>query len=137
MRIGELSERSGLSRDAIRFYERIGLVGSHRSPNGYRDFPESALPWLHYVRTAQRLGFSLAEIADHAADLRDSDDAAAALSALFAEKVAIVDARMAELAALRSELVERAGTGCPLRPDAPGTARAVADSPPKPVLPLR
>jgi MerR family copper efflux transcriptional regulator len=117
MRIGELSERSGLSRDAIRFYERIGLVESHRSPNGYRDFGEEVLPWLDYVRTAQRLGFSLAEIGRHGAEVRLAPDSAAALSALFAERIAAVDAKMVELAALRAELAERAGTGCPLEPD--------------------
>nr|WP_197034589.1 MerR family DNA-binding transcriptional regulator [Glycomyces sp. NRRL B-16210] len=130
-----MSQRSGLSRDAIRFYERIGLLESHRSPNGYRDFPAEALPWLDYVRTAQRLGFSLTEIADHGRELRDAPDSAAALSALFADKIAIVDARMAELAALRGELVERAGTGCPLRPDE--TRRSGRTAPPKTLLPLR
>ncbi|MDN3239621.1 MerR family transcriptional regulator [Glycomyces tritici] len=119
MRIGELSERSGLSRDAIRFYEKTGLVESHRSPNGYREFAADAVPWLAYVRTAQRLGFSLAEIAAHGAELREAPDSAAALSALFAAKIAVVDAKMAELASLREELAERAGTACPLRPDPP------------------
>jgi MerR family copper efflux transcriptional regulator len=117
VRIGELSERSGLSRDAIRFYERIGLVGSHRSPNGYREFDAETLPWLDYVRTAQRLGFSLAEIGRHGEELRGAPDSAAALSALFAEKIALVDAKMGELAALREELAARAATGCPLEPD--------------------
>jgi len=116
MRIGELAERSGLSRDAIRFYETRGLVESHRSPNGYREFSPDAVPWLAYVRTAQRLGFSLAEIAAHGVELRAAPDSAAALSALFAEKIAVVDAKMSELAAMREELAERAGTGCPLRP---------------------
>ncbi|MEU5873504.1 MerR family transcriptional regulator [Glycomyces sp. NPDC047369] len=120
MRIGELSERSGLSRDAIRFYERIGLVESHRSPNGYRDFPEAAVPWLDYVRTAQRLGFTLAEIGRHGEELRGAPDAAAALSALFAERITAVDAKIAELAALREELAARAATGCPLEPDRVG-----------------
>jgi MerR family transcriptional regulator, copper efflux regulator len=117
VRIGELAERSGLSRDAIRFYEKVGLLESHRSPNGYREFAAEAEPWLAYVRTAQRLGFSLAEIASHGRELRAAPDSAAALSALFAEKIAIVDAKMDELAVLRAELAERAGTGCPLTPD--------------------
>jgi DNA-binding transcriptional MerR regulator len=130
MRIGELAQRSGLSRDAIRFYERVGLVESHRSPNGYREFSEETLPWLAYVRTAQRLGFTLAEIAEHGAALREAPDSAAALSALFAEKVALVDARMAELAALREELAERAGSGCPLKPDPLRRHRSTVDGRP-------
>jgi DNA-binding transcriptional MerR regulator len=115
MRIGELSAQAGMTRDTIRFYEKVGLVTGRRLANGYRDFPPEMVTWLHYVRTAQTLGFSLAEIARHGEELRDAPDSAAALSALFAEKIRVVDERMAALAALRSELDARVGTGCPLR----------------------
>ncbi|MEU6549324.1 MerR family transcriptional regulator [Streptomyces sp. NPDC046915] len=115
MLIGELAERAGMTRDGIRFYEKAGLVRGRRLPNGYRDFPPETVPWLDYVRTARTLGFSLAEIARHGEELLHAPDSAAALSALLEEKIRIVDARMAELVALRSELAERVGTGCPLR----------------------
>lgn len=116
MRIGELAQQTNLSKDTIRFYERIGLVEGERRPNGYRDFPADMVPWLHYVRTAQALGFSLAEIAKLGDQVRDSPDSANALSALLAEKVELIDQRMAELATLRADLTERIGTGCPLSP---------------------
>ncbi|MFJ7629550.1 MerR family transcriptional regulator [Streptomyces sp. NPDC097595] len=115
MRIGELAAQTGLSRDTIRFYERTGLISGQRLPNGYRDFPPETAPWLAYVRTAQALGFSLAEIARTGEELRDAPDSAQALSALFEEKIAVIDARMAQLTALRADLTARAGTGCPLR----------------------
>ncbi|AOP47616.1 MerR family transcriptional regulator [Streptomyces lydicus] len=115
MRIGELAAQTGLTKDAIRFYEKVGLLTGRRLSNGYRDFPPEAVPWLHYVRTAQTLGFSLAEIARHGEELRDAPDTAEALSALLAEKIRLIDARMAELAALRADLDARVGTGCPLR----------------------
>ncbi|CAM5461226.1 MerR family transcriptional regulator [Streptomyces atroolivaceus] len=115
MLIGELAERTGMSRDAIRFYERTGLVAGGRLPSGYRDFPPETVPWLLYVRTAQALGFSLAEIARHGEELRDAPDPADALSALLEAKIRTVDERMAELALLRTELAARVGTGCPLR----------------------
>ncbi|MGJ3559839.1 MerR family transcriptional regulator [Streptomyces sp. INA 01156] len=114
MLIGELAARTGLSKDTVRFYEKLGLV-TRRLPSGYRDFAPETVLWLQYVRTAQTLGFSLAEIARHGEELRDAPDTAQALSALFAEKIRVVDARMAELAALRAELTARVGTGCPLR----------------------
>ena len=63
MQIGTLSTRTGLSRDSLRFYEKRGLLQARRSDNGYRDYPEEAVQWLGYVRTAQQLGFTLAEIA--------------------------------------------------------------------------
>jgi MerR family copper efflux transcriptional regulator len=117
MRIGELAAQAGMTTDTIRFYEKVGLVEGRRLANGYRDFPPETVAWLHYVRTAQTLGFSLAEIARQGEELRDASDAVAAvtLSALFAEKIQVIDARMAELADLRADLTERVGTGCPLR----------------------
>jgi Predicted transcriptional regulators len=115
MRIGELAAQAGLTKDTIRFYEKVGLVAGHRLANGYRDFPPETVAWLHYVRTAQRLGFSLSEIARHGEDLYNAPDTAEALSALFEQKIHVIDARMAELAALRAELTVRVGTGCPLR----------------------
>ncbi|MFJ2214389.1 MerR family transcriptional regulator [Streptomyces sp. NPDC101062] len=120
MRIGELAAQTGTTRDTIRFYEKVGLIAGRRLANGYRDFPPEAVAWLHYVRTAQTLGFSLAEIARTGEELFAAPDAAEALSALFEEKIRLVDARMSELAALRAELTERVGTGCPLRAVDPG-----------------
>lgn len=115
MRIGELAAQVGLTTDTIRFYEKIGLLTSQRLPNGYRDFPSATAQWLHYISTAQRLGFSLAEIARNGEQVRDAPDAAQALSALFKEKINVIDTRMAELAALRDDLAARVDAGCPMR----------------------
>ncbi|WP_406069523.1 MerR family transcriptional regulator [Micromonospora sp. NBC_01638] len=115
MRIGELAAQAGITTDTIRFYEKVGLVAGGRLSNGYRDFPPETVAWLHYIRTAQTLGFSLAEIARHGEELRDAPDEAVALSALFEEKIRVIEARMAELAALRADLEARVGTGCPMR----------------------
>ncbi|MFE9250116.1 MerR family transcriptional regulator [Streptomyces sp. NPDC007088] len=123
MRIGELAARTGMSRDTIRFYEKGGLVAGRRLANGYRDFPPEAVAWLQYVRTARTLGFSLAEIARTGEELRGAPDTAEALSALFEEKIGVIDARMSQLASLRAELTERVGTGCPLRAAGPDGGR--------------
>src|ERR1700743_3104470 len=61
MRIGQLAQATGLSRDALRFYEKRGLLTPRRSSNGYRSYPPEAADWLRYVRTAQSPGFTLAE----------------------------------------------------------------------------
>ncbi|MFF3614322.1 MerR family transcriptional regulator [Streptomyces sp. NPDC002580] len=115
MRIGELAAQAGMTRDTIRFYEKVGLVSGRRLPNGYRDFAPETVAWLQYIRTAQALGFSLAEIARNGERLREAPDTAVALSALFEEKIRVIDARVAELASLRADLTARVGTGCPLR----------------------
>ena len=122
MRIGALAALTGLSRDSLRFYEQRGLLQARRSENGYRDYPEEAVQWLGYVRTAQQLGFTLAEIAADLPQLTQGDDAAPALRATLTRKLADVDARIAALQGLRTELAGRltaipvAGADCPLRP---------------------
>ena len=63
MQISELEERTGLSRHALRYYERRGLLGDvHRSQNNYRDYPESLVREIKLLRSMQSLGFSLTEI---------------------------------------------------------------------------
>jgi DNA-binding transcriptional MerR regulator len=65
MRIGELARRTGLSRDAIRFYERRGLLRSMPSAartNDYRDYPEEAVERVAMIAQAQAAGFTIADL---------------------------------------------------------------------------
>lgn len=64
MNIGELAERSGLTRSRIRFYEARGLLSMvGRSDNGYRSYKPDAVLVLKIITSAQQAGFSLTEIA--------------------------------------------------------------------------
>jgi len=118
MQIGELASATGLSRDALRFYEQRGLLTARRRANGYRDYPPEAVEWLCYLRTAQSLGFTLAEIEAGMPLLADPASAGAELRAALERKLADIDARIAGLAQLRAglaqHLAERLDT-CPLR----------------------
>lgn len=63
MRIGEIAELAGLTTDAIRYYEKEGLVGPlQKSDAGYRLYDETALARLHFIKQAQHCGFTLVEI---------------------------------------------------------------------------
>jgi len=65
MRIGELAEKSGLSRDTIRFYERNGLIASRASKsatNNYRDYPDDSLTLLAFFTQAREAGMSVADL---------------------------------------------------------------------------
>jgi len=65
MRIGELSARSGIPIETIRYYERIGLLPPpNRTASGYRQYDETALKQLRFIKRAQELGFTLREIKD-------------------------------------------------------------------------
>ncbi|HHS94881.1 MAG TPA: MerR family transcriptional regulator [Rhodobacterales bacterium] len=65
MRIGELAEKSGLSRDTIRFYERNGLIASRpgeSATNNYRDYPKENLRALAFFTMARDAGMSIADL---------------------------------------------------------------------------
>ena len=114
MLIGALAQATGLSRDALRFYEQQGLLRSRRLANGYRDYPAEAVMLLSYVRMAQQLGFTLAEIGRNLPPLWEATDPGPAVAALLAEKLQDIDGRIAALKSMREDLAMRLGQVCPL-----------------------
>lgn len=69
--VGQLAERSGVATSAIRFYESRGLVHSRRTTGNQRRYPQAELRRVAFIRTAQRVGLSLDEIAEALATLPD------------------------------------------------------------------
>jgi MerR family copper efflux transcriptional regulator len=118
VKIGEIATATGLSRDTLRFYERRGLLRARRSANGYRDYPPEAVDWLRYIRLAQTLGFSLAEIEADLPLLAEPASSAPQLRAALERKLASIDERIEGMHALRAELARRLDQGmldCPLQ----------------------
>jgi MerR family copper efflux transcriptional regulator len=107
MRIGELAVAAGLSRDTLRFYEQRGLLSPARGSNGYRCYSAATLELLGYIRTAQRLGFSLAEISQNLAVIRDCVGPSEEVVGLLEQKLSVVEGRISELQKIRSELLEQ------------------------------
>lgn len=65
MRIGELAATSGLSRDALRYYERQGLLPkSHRTSGGFREYDGATVDRVRFIKQAQAHGLTLREIRD-------------------------------------------------------------------------
>ena len=63
MKIGEVSRLSGTGIETIRFYEREGLLlKPQRQPSGYRQYDDTTIERLNYIRRAKELGFTLAEV---------------------------------------------------------------------------
>lgn len=116
MRIGELAQASAVSRDTLRFYEQRGLIAAQRSANGYRDYPPEMVQLVLYIKTAQRLGFTLSEISDSVAALWNAPKPDNAVAQLLRDKLQLIETRMRELDALRQELQLRLGQACPLNP---------------------
>ena len=57
MKVGEVEQRTGLSRHSLRFYERRGVIATpERGDNNYRDYDESVIAELEFIQKAQPLG---------------------------------------------------------------------------------
>jgi len=105
MLIGEVAEAVGVSSQAIRFYERKGLLpDAERAANGYRVYDEAALNLLRFINEAQAAGLTLSEIRS-IIDLRDAGTVPCAhVVTLIDSKLADARARIRQLAALQTEL---------------------------------
>ncbi len=105
MRIGQLAAQTGYSVRTIRFYEQSGVLPApHRTRAGYRSYDQDAVTRLRFVRSAQALGLSLAEIAE-VLRIRDDDGPPCSYVARLLEAhVSALGTRIKELAALRDEL---------------------------------
>jgi DNA-binding transcriptional MerR regulator len=105
LRTAELARLAEVSPDTLRHYEKKGLLPrARRSPNGYREYPREATARVQLVRRAVALGFSLAEVARILA-VRDRGGAPCrSVRALAAEKLALVERRIAELELARDAL---------------------------------
>jgi len=86
VRIGELSERTGVSVRSLRHYERRGLIEAKRLSNGYREFDESVIERIRRIRSLLAIGFTIDDILplarcldDEAFDERRACDEAIAL----------------------------------------------------------
>ena len=126
LKIGELASKSGLSRDAIRFYEREALLPkAPRTSAGYRLYSSEALERLHFIKQAQALGFSLAEIRGLLGGYQDAEECRQ-VKQLLEQKIADLNQRMRAIQSLRATLSRylaecgealkngRASEGCPV-----------------------
>ena len=119
MRIGELAERVGVNPKTIRYYEAIGLLPTpDRLPSGYREYTDDDVERLRFVRTAQRLGLSLSEIAEILGFRERGERPCDYVLGVLDRQVADLDRRMAEMEELRRELIGLKKAADHLSPDA-------------------
>lgn len=111
--IGALARREGLATETLRYYERLGLLApSRRTASNYREYDLSAVRRLRFIRRAQNLGFSLAEIGEllslHGHPEADMGD----VKRLAEAKVAAIDEKIADLQRMKEGL-ETLAESCP------------------------
>ena len=109
MTIGTLAQRAAINPRTLRYYERIGLLTpSARTAAGYRLYTRQDADRLAFIRQAQGLGLSLAEIADIIALREAGITPCRHVSVVARAKVAAISARIAELRLLQDELMRLA-----------------------------
>jgi MerR family mercuric resistance operon transcriptional regulator len=121
--IGALAKAAGVNVETIRFYERRGLLRQPLKPEeGFRKYPIDAVKQVRFIKTAQKLGFSLREIGELLDLGGEGKLSCADIYAMANQKIAEVESKISALKRMKmvlSELVEkcpRAGglTFCPI-----------------------
>lgn len=112
MRSGELAAAVGVNVETLRYYERRGLLPEPpRSTGGFRNYDEDAVALLRVVKAAQRLGFTLDEVAE-LIDAGRHRHPTPDLQASARAKLAEVERRIADLALIRDGLRQVIEASC-------------------------
>lgn len=119
--IGKLADAAGVNVETIRYYQRRGLLDEPPKPlGGHRRYTTAQIKRLRFIKRAQALGFTLAEVSG----LLQLDEGCACVEtqALARNKLALIEQKIADLAAMRDvlgELVQQCNAGdggaaCPI-----------------------
>jgi DNA-binding transcriptional MerR regulator len=114
LRSGQVAEAAGVNLQTLRYYERRGLLAEpDRTLGGHRVYSAETVTVLRVIKAAQRLGFSLAEVADLLeAGAHRHGRGSAGLPARAKDKLAEVETKIADLGVIRDTLVAALDAGC-------------------------
>jgi MerR family transcriptional regulator, copper efflux regulator len=103
--IGEVTRRLSISADTLRYYEKIHLLPSvARNASGLRIYSDKDLSRIKFIKRAQRMSFSLEEIAQLLTFREAPQQAKPEIRQLAGEKLAVIESHLYELQTLRNEL---------------------------------
>lgn len=105
MQIGELGRRANVPPKTIRYYEEIGILPEpDRSASGYRDYDESAIERLQFIKAGQGVGLTLGEIREIVAFRDRGETPCAHVTDLMNQKVRTLSEHIRGLEQMRGEL---------------------------------
>ena len=105
--IGQVARQAGVGVETIRFYEREGLLEEPaRGVSGYRQYTEQVVNRIHFIKRAQRLGFSLKEITDLLLLRVDAETSCEEVKQRTEAKIAEVERKLVELQRMRQALLQ-------------------------------
>ena len=115
MKIGQVAKAAGVGIDAIRFYERQGLLQEpDRRPSGYRNYTPEAVLDLQFIKRAKELGFSLKEIGDLLRINREPNSTATEVKKFAEQKLADLEGKIRSLQRMKKAL-RKIAESCPGR----------------------
>jgi Hg(II)-responsive transcriptional regulator len=107
MRIGEVAAEAAVNVQTLRYYERVGLLPKPaRRRSGYRAYDVQIVRRVRFIKRAQELGFTLAEIADLLAFREQSESACAQVEARSSTTLDRIDDKIRDLESMRAALKE-------------------------------
>lgn len=113
LRSGQVAEAAGVNPQTLRYYERRGLLARpDRSLGGHRLYPPEAVTVLRVIKAAQRLGFTLDEVADLLAAGHRHGDADAGLPDRARAKLTEIEEKIADLQVIAGTLRAAVDAGC-------------------------
>lgn len=105
LKIGELSKLSGVGIEALRFYEKSGLLDRPgRTYGGYRVYDETVLERIAFIKQAQTLGFALSEIAQLIKHKNNGESPCEEVREVVRKRLHDLDERIAQMVSYRSKL---------------------------------
>jgi DNA-binding transcriptional MerR regulator len=112
--VSEIAKQSGVSPDAVRYYEKEGLLPpAPRSPSGYRQYDSTTAERIRFIKGAQEMGLKLVEIGE-LLEIQDRGACPCGHTKTLVERhLAEIDAEMNRLARLRDQLASMAEMECP------------------------
>ncbi|CDS52905.1 Cu(I)-responsive transcriptional regulator [Polaromonas sp. CG9_12] len=107
--IGQAASQSGVSAKMVRHYESLGLLPAvHRTDAGYRQYGDTQIHTLRFIRRARALGFSMAEIGELLKLWQNQQRASADVKRIAQAHVADLERRIAEMQVMRQTLAQLA-----------------------------
>ncbi len=98
MTISEVSKKYGLTPDALRYYERLGLIpGVRRSKSGFREYSEEDCRWIEFIKCMRGAGLPIEVLSEYVALFRQGDSTVEARRRLLVEQREQLLARIGEM----------------------------------------
>lgn len=104
-KIGDIEQMLKISKDTLRYYEKIDLLPDvSRTDSGIRQYGDKDISRLRFIRRAQKMNFSLAEISNLMQMRDDPLNSKREIREITASKLKEIEESLSELGALRGEL---------------------------------